>query len=75
MINFIGKSYEIYDNKISCNNGIQKAISKSKDRQSEALNKNIDEGNSTTVGNNSNGKEIKEQTKERTEKRTEKNLT
>lgn len=29
-------------------------------------------GNSTTVGNNSNGKEIKEQTKERTEKRTEK---
>ena len=32
-------------------------------------------GNSTTVGNNSNGKEIKEQTKERTEKRTEKNLT
>lgn len=29
-------------------------------------------GNSTTVGNNSNGKEIKDQTKERTEKRTEK---
>ena len=57
---------------ISCNIGNQKAISKSKDKQSEALDESIEENNSTTVGNKSNDKEIKEQTNRRSRHCTEK---